>query len=226
VPEDQFLNMCIRCGQCIRVCPDQVLHPTSIRDQGIKGMWTPHAVYSWAGCEDNCNFCGQTCPTGAIRALPIEEKRCAAMGVALVRKNICLPHAGIDHCDICTNECESAGYKAISYVRVHARLSDDDVRRDEGYLAPEVDPVKCVGCGRCENRCYLAYVKGDSRMTKPAIFVQPAPARIQVGAATVEEGGEMRLAPPNSYKKEMDRRLKEQKSRNDRNLKKWFYCLT
>nr|NIN12411.1 4Fe-4S ferredoxin [Gemmatimonadales bacterium]NIN50783.1 4Fe-4S ferredoxin [Gemmatimonadales bacterium]NIP08247.1 4Fe-4S ferredoxin [Gemmatimonadales bacterium] len=27
LPEDDFLGRCIRCGQCMRVCPNNALHP-------------------------------------------------------------------------------------------------------------------------------------------------------------------------------------------------------
>ena len=213
VPEEEFLDLCVRCGACLRVCPDSVLQPATVARQGVRGMWTPHAVYSWAGCETECNFCGNACPTGAIRALPIEEKRCAAMGVAVVRRDLCLPHSGVESCTICHDECKSAGYGAISFVRVHAETregEDGETVLEGGYLAPEVDPVKCVGCGRCENRCYLAYA---DRLGRAAIHVQPQPVARRQGGAVVLEGGEMRLAPPHSYKAEMERRLAEQKSR-------------
>ena len=80
VPEREFLAMCIRCGQCFKVCPNNVLQPLAFQ-QGFEGLWTPHVVADWAGCESSCNGCGQVCPTGAIRALSIDEKRVARIAV-------------------------------------------------------------------------------------------------------------------------------------------------
>lgn len=83
VPEQEFLQMCIRCGECFKACPNHVLQPMGF-DQGLEGLWTPEVVADWAGCESSRNACGQVCPTGAIRALPLEEKKSTRMGLAIV----------------------------------------------------------------------------------------------------------------------------------------------
>jgi ferredoxin len=76
VPEDKFLQLCIRCGQCIKVCPNNVLQPAGF-EYGFNGLWTPRVMADWSGCEPSCSNCGQVCPTGAVRALTLEEKRAA-----------------------------------------------------------------------------------------------------------------------------------------------------
>ena len=73
MPEKQFLQLCIRCGECFKVCPNNVLQPMSF-DQGLDNLWTPQVVADWAGCESSCNNCGQVCPTGAIREISVAEK--------------------------------------------------------------------------------------------------------------------------------------------------------
>ena len=83
VPEQEFLQMCIRCGECFKACPNNVLQLEGFQ-QGLEGLWTPLVNADWAGCESSCNACGQICPTGAIRALPLEEKQVARMGLAIV----------------------------------------------------------------------------------------------------------------------------------------------
>ncbi len=40
VPEAAFLDLCVRCGQCMKVCPNHVLQPMGL-SQGINGIWTP-----------------------------------------------------------------------------------------------------------------------------------------------------------------------------------------
>ena len=50
VPEEQFLQMCIRCGECFKVCPNNVLQPEGF-EQGLEGLWTPRVEANWAGCK-------------------------------------------------------------------------------------------------------------------------------------------------------------------------------
>ena len=93
VPEPEFLALCVRCGHCYQACPGPVLRPAGF-EAPIEALWTPVADMLHAGCHQDCNFCGQVCPTGAIRPLPIEEKRRTAMGLAVVRTDTCLAHVG------------------------------------------------------------------------------------------------------------------------------------
>ena len=153
VPERQFLQMCVRCGECFQACPNDVLQPLGFQ-QGIEGLWTPHVVADWSGCEPSCNNCTQVCPTGAIRALPLREKRVARMGLAVVNKTTCLPYAGRESCQLCVDECTTAGYRAIQFERVGTEADDSgNPIEDTGFLAPVVLPERCVGCGLCQTRC-------------------------------------------------------------------------
>ena len=93
VPEKEFLEMCIRCGECFKVCPNHVLQAEGF-EQGFEGLWAPVVNADWAGCESSCNACGQVCPTGSIRALPLNEKKVARMGLAVINESTCLPIAG------------------------------------------------------------------------------------------------------------------------------------
>lgn len=172
VPEDAFLQMCIRCGECFKACPNNVLQPMSFQ-QGLIGLWTPVVVADWAGCESSCNACGQVCPTGAIRALPLEEKRHARMGLAIVNESTCLPFANREACQLCVDECISAGYDAIEFTRVHT-LTDEQGNpiEDSGYVAPVVLPEKCVGCGLCQTRCFGINVEQKGLLSESAIIVE------------------------------------------------------
>ena len=154
VPEQEFLEMCIRCGECYKACPNNVLQPMGFQ-QGLEGLWSPHMNANWAGCESSCNACGQVCPTGAIRALPLEEKKVARMGLAIVNEHTCLPFANREACQLCVDECVAAGYDAIEFTRVHTEVDDSGQPIEgTGYVAPVVLPDKCVGCGLCQTRCY------------------------------------------------------------------------
>jgi ferredoxin len=172
VPEQQFLEMCIRCGECFKACPNDVLHALGFQ-QGLEGLWTPHVVADWAGCESSCNACGQVCPTGAIRALPLEEKKVARMGLAIVNHQTCLPFAQREACQLCVDECVAAGYHAIEFTRVGTQGDELGNPIDgTGFLAPVVLADKCVGCGLCQTRCWGINVAEKGLLKQSAILIE------------------------------------------------------
>ena len=174
VPEPEFLQMCIRCGECFKACPYNVLQPMGFTQQGLEGLWTPYVVADHAGCAPSCNACGEVCPTGAIRALPLEEKRVVRMGLAIVNEQTCLPFANREACQLCVDECASAGYHAIEFTRVHTQVDENGLPIEgSGYVAPVVLADKCVGCGLCQMQCYQFNVKQKGLLDESAIIVEP-----------------------------------------------------
>ncbi len=177
VPEPDFLELCIRCGECFKVCPNNVLQPEGFQ-QGWEGLWTPEVVADWAGCEPSCNACGQVCPTGAIRPLDLLEKRHARMGLALVNAETCLPLVGEEACQLCVDECTAAGYDAIEFIRVHTQTgADGRPIAGSGFLAPQVRAEACVGCGLCQTRCYSVNAKDKGLLSASAIVIETGPER-------------------------------------------------
>ncbi len=172
LPETLFLETCVRCFHCIQACPNDALWPTGF-EFGLDAFWTPRLAAEWAGCEPSCANCGQVCPTGAIRPLPIGEKRFARLGLAVVDRTTCLPYAGRGECRHCVDQCERAGYRAIEFVRVGTEF-DDEGRpiEDTGFLAPVVLADRCVGCGQCENRCFSVNVVREMLLDRSAIRVE------------------------------------------------------
>jgi len=113
VEELEFLKRCVKCGQCIRVCPTNVLQPDWMRS-GLEGLWTPVMNYRIGYCEPNCTACGQVCPTGAIQRLTIDRKRGQGtyadagpvrMGSAHFDVGRCLPWAKNMPCLVCEENC-------------------------------------------------------------------------------------------------------------------------
>tara|TARA_R110002049_G_scaffold4601_5_gene32298 strand:- start:424233 stop:426398 length:2166 start_codon:yes stop_codon:yes gene_type:complete len=172
VPEQEFLQMCIRCGECFKACPNHVLQAEGFQ-QGLEGLWAPMVNADWAGCESSCNACGQVCPTGAIRALPLEEKKVARMGLAILNEKTCLPIAGKEACQLCVDECAAAGYNAIEFTQMHTETDEQGQPIEgTGFLAPMMIDDKCVGCGLCQTRCYNINVRERDVLSESAIIVQ------------------------------------------------------
>lgn len=138
--EDDFLNRCVRCGNCMKVCPTNALHPVMLQ-AGLEGIWTPQLIPEIGYCEYRCTLCGRTCPTGAIHPLDLERKLVVKLGLAEVDKSICLPWAEGKECIVCQEHCPVAE-KAIKLDTYGG-----------GPAKPYVDPYLCVGCGICQNKC-------------------------------------------------------------------------
>jgi ferredoxin len=171
VPEDRFLQLCIRCGQCIKVCPNNVLQPAGF-EHGLSSLWTPEVVADWSGCEPSCNNCGQVCPTGAVRALVLEEKQAVRIALARVDRQTCLPHVGREACQLCVDECRMAGYDAIEFTRVRGEVDEKgEPVEGSGSLAPVVQEDRCVGCGLCQMRCHAINVKAKRLLGRSAIRI-------------------------------------------------------
>jgi MauM/NapG family ferredoxin protein len=151
LPEPAFQARCVRCGECMKACLTNTLQPVWFKS-GISGLWTPAVTARLAGCEQNCNLCGRVCPTGAIRPLPLEEKKFAKIGTARIIPSRCIAWEQNKKCLICDEICP---YNAISSQFVSGR----------SVTVPVVDEDRCNGCGYCEEKCPIA---GES-----AVVVEP-----------------------------------------------------
>ncbi len=157
VEEKEFLERCIKCDQCIRVCPTNTLQP-ALFETGIEGMWTPIHNMRTGYCELNCTLCGQACPTGAIQRVTIEEKTGVGdfaeqgpirIGTAFYDHGRCLPWSMDTPCVVCEEVCPVSP-KAI-YSREVTITGRDG--RPMTLRRPYVDPSLCIGCGICEHEC-------------------------------------------------------------------------
>ncbi len=160
LPEEDFLNLCQRCGLCMKVCPTNVINPT-LAEAGMAGFWTPHLIMIQGYCEYTCTLCGNVCPTGAIREISVKEKieRPIRIGSVYVERGRCLPWSGNGPCIVCQELCPTSP-KAIYFQKGVVKGPDG---KEIPVQLPYVDLKRCVGCGICEYKCP---VKG-----RPAIRV-------------------------------------------------------
>lgn len=154
LPEEPFVTACVRCGECMKICPTNALQP-ALGEGGLQALGTPIVVPRIGPCAQACNLCGQVCPTRAIEPFTIEEKDHLYLGTAMVDRSLCIAWAADKQCLICDEACS---YRAISQ------------KTTEGVGRPVIDEHVCVGCGLCERACPIqpqaaihVYASGDKR---------------------------------------------------------------
>jgi MauM/NapG family ferredoxin protein len=156
--EKEFLRRCVKCGECMKVCITNGLQPTLL-DAGLEGIWSPVLVPRIGYCEYRCTLCGQVCPTGAIKRLELPEKNKVKIGLAMIDKGRCLPHAHATQCIVCEEVCPTPK-KAIWFEQVMVRNREG---KERILKLPRVDLELCIGCGLCETKCPV--------LGQPAIYV-------------------------------------------------------
>ena len=189
--EIHFLERCIRCGECMKVCPNNALHPTFM-EGGLEAIWSPVLVPRVGYCEPTCVLCSQVCPTGAIweiteaqklgrsAASPPEAATPIKIGTAFYDLGRCLPWAMATDCIVCEEWCPTSP-KAI--VLLTAEVVDAE-GKTKTVRRPQVDVKRCIGCGACEFACpvkdrpavYVTSV-GETRSKTNQFILPPAPKR-------------------------------------------------
>jgi ferredoxin-type protein NapF len=154
--EQQFSSLCVRCGNCVRVCPTGIIAADSL-EHGIGGWLAPVITFDTNYCLESCEQCTVVCPSGAIAPVPLEHKPHAIIGVPQVDITVCLLGADRE-CSICRNRCP---YGAI-------RLVFDEIQYT---LTPQVDLRNCPGCGACQVAC--------PTQPRKAIVVRPLVGRAE-----------------------------------------------
>lgn len=174
VEEKEFLERCIRCAECMKVCPNNALHPAFF-EAGIEGMWTPILIPRIGYCEPSCVLCGEVCPTGAIQKLTEEQKlgigqKPISIGTAAYDQGRCLPWAMATPCVVCEEFCPTSPkaiwVEEVTVEKREAEPQPDGKPPNRVHLTvqrPHVDPALCIGCGACEKVCPV--------QDKPAVYV-------------------------------------------------------
>ncbi|MEW5964243.1 MAG: 4Fe-4S dicluster domain-containing protein [Pseudomonadota bacterium] len=176
--EREFLASCIKCGQCVQVCPVAAIKLADLGDGFGNGV--PYIDARVQACDFSCDAvqCVLACPTGALTH-SIDKKEQVRMGLAvLARPEACLARAGKGFKGPARG-AEFAGLHRYievdrwSPIRISEKpydleLCDLCVRecpiKDAIRLEPmSADPADkrrtpvvlqaCVGCGMCEMIC-------------------------------------------------------------------------
>jgi polyferredoxin len=172
--EAAFLSRCLRCSECMKVCPTSGLQP-ALSEAGLEGLWTPVLTSRLGYCDYSCTACGHVCPSGAIPRLGLEEKRRQVLGTAVIDRDRCLPWAQDTPCIVCQEMCPVAPKAVVLDERRVVTQADG---RQDYVQRPRVLADRCIGCGICEYRCPL---EGPA-----AVVVMPADPSSAHGATVGE----------------------------------------
>ena len=152
-------------------CPNNALHPVWLKG-GVDGLFSPSLVPKRGACSPECNNCGNVCPTGAIRNLPLWERIWAKTGTAMILKEKCLAWEHQKRCMVCDEVCP---YKAIRFRKIE----------DNPVPVPEVLEERCSGCGFCEHHCPV--------LNQSAIIVTPMGSLRLNNGSFMEQGRQQGL---------------------------------
>jgi len=116
VEELEFLQRCIKCDQCVRVCPTNAIQPAWF-EAGLEGWWSPILNFRMGHCQLHCTACGYVCPSGAIQRISVAEKLGLGefagagpikLGTAHVDPGRCLPYGKHIPCQVCEEVCPTS----------------------------------------------------------------------------------------------------------------------
>ena len=130
--EQQFLQACTRCDECIHACPKDAIQRVP-KKMGFLIMGTPYIDPKKNPCVMCDDLpCIPACPDGALK--PTASKFDVKMGYAILDKTKCQAY-GITFCQQCVIDCPIPG--AIT-------------QKDE---KPRFHKDICTGCGVCVLSC-------------------------------------------------------------------------
>ncbi|MFQ5862762.1 MAG: 4Fe-4S dicluster domain-containing protein [Candidatus Brocadiales bacterium] len=132
VEELEFVSLCTRCDECIKVCPHYAIRGANT-DSGL-ALGSPIIDPKEQPCMLCEDFpCIKACKEGAL-VMP-ERREDVRMGVAVVDEKACIS-GDIQFCQSCVIACP---------------FPDEAIYMKDGK--PVVSKERCTGCGICEQAC-------------------------------------------------------------------------
>lgn len=184
--EQEFLAACIKCGQCVQVCPVEAIRLADLTE-GV-GVGVPYIAARDQACDFSCDGlqCVLACPTGALTH-DIDYPAQARMGFArLARPDACLAVRG-------------EGFKGQARgAAFPGRLRYEAV--DRWNPIPVADhPYDVPLCDLCVRQCPIEMriaqcadgrpPSGDQNQCPPRHAIRLQPAADRRGALPVVEDG-------------------------------------
>ncbi len=188
VDEHEFLGLCIKCGQCLQVCPYHSIHladfakgageGTPYIDATVRGCWACEAVP-----------CVLACPTGALEHT-CEKAEDIHMGIAVLEfPDSCIAMTNTPLPKDFSNKMKSftAGVNNVTEYELEMLEKLEGFEGKQCTLCADMCPIPnpmsaiamvpdknggkrpeiydgCIGCGACEEVCPTS---------KPSIVIKP-----------------------------------------------------
>ena len=132
LPEDDFINKCTRCSDCVDKCPEKIIV------KGDGGF--PSINFDLGGCTF-CQECVATCDEGALSISSTDQ---STWGLIADISAQCISLHGVT-CLSCADSCEQ---EAISFRH-----------QPGGISQPMIDTKSCTACWFCLAPCPVHAIK-------------------------------------------------------------------
>ncbi len=165
---EAFADRCTGYGLCIANCPGKTLEAATT-EYSWSGFGRPFLSTAHGFCDYNCRRCAEICPVGALRKMPLAEKRRWKIGSVRYFRERCVVVTDHTDCGACAEHCPTGALRMVPYG-------------NEGLTIPEVHPELCIGCGGCEYICPVrplraVRVDGVAYQSRAAIGKSPSKPR-------------------------------------------------
>lgn len=147
----ELATHCIRCGNCVEVCPSKALEQKDIC-LDISNIGTPVLNPERGGCvawKEPCLKCAQACPTAALdKRIPLGNQ---VLGTATIREEGCV------NCMLCFEKCPVQGAVLFPNPQGEPFTRPYDIpskmKMKYAKTKPYINADLCVGCGLCAHYC-------------------------------------------------------------------------